>query len=1189
MALDGVLQLLDELPAFVALRERVAGGAAASASPVNVVAPDAAHACLIAALWNRVGRTVLVLAPRPDDADRLAQDLAAFVSPPDPETGSALAPVLRLPESQALPYERLAEDAAVAHARLTVLAALARTGGAAREGSPLVVSSVAALLQRTLSHDTFRETRHVIRVGDAVQVSALMARWTVMGYVTEVAVEVPGTISRRGGILDVFPPHRTAPVRIELWGDNVESIRSFDPATQRSEGPVDEVEIIPAWEAEAQALAAADPDASESGAPDVAGAVLAELSRAEPLPAGLQRVREDLERLAAGEFLEEAGAYAGLLSSGSVLDYLPDDALVITVDGERASQVAAELEEQATALRDARVGRGELPVAFPSPWWSWREVRERLTAFPGQLEIGWRSHSPDADLGIALAPSFWGRFDAFAADASERARAGERVFVLSHNAERLAEVLGDYGIGVSVEGDLARLPERGAVTLAAGALPEGFLVPLSSGPLALFTDNEIFGQAKRRRALRRHAARREAFLTEIVPGNYVVHVDHGIGRFVGTQQVGGADDEREYLTLEYAEGDRLYVPTDHLDRLSPYVAPGDSPPSLTRLGTQEWARAKERARTAAREMAEELITLYATRDVLDGHAFPPDTPWQRELEDAFPYVETRDQAEAIEAVKAAMEAPHPMDHLVCGDVGYGKTEIAVRAAFKAVQDGTQAALLCPTTVLAQQHYLTFKERLSPFPVTVELLSRFRTPQEQQGVIEKLRDGSVDIVIGTHRLVQKDVAFKNLGLVVVDDEQRFGVTHKERFKQLRQEVDVLTLTATPIPRTLSMALGGIRDMTTIHTPPEERQPVRTFVSEYTDELVRETILRELDRGGQAFFVHNRVRDILEWAARVQALVPRAKVAVGHGRMDEDDLAAVMADFTAAKADVLVCTTIIESGLDIPNVNTIIVHRPELLGLAQMYQLRGRVGRGNRSAQAYFLTPPGRQLTEAAEKRLKAILAYQELGAGFRIAMKDLEIRGAGNILGAEQSGHLHAVGFDLYTRLLEEAVMELRAERGEAPTQPPPASQPPQATVSLPLPAFIPESYITDLPQRLGVYQRLALASDTEEAVVLGAEIRDRFGPLPESVANLVYTVRVKVLAAAAGVEMVAKESEHVVLRLKEGVGGAAPLLQKELGAAVQVGDMLARVPLRGRWQEVVVWTLERMAAFRERMLGMPDA
>ena len=693
--------------------------------------------------------------------------------------------------------------------------------------------------------------------------------------------------------------------------------------------------------------------------PEALEAIGALLDPASIDPDPLDRMREDVERMDNGESIGEAAFYAGFLCDGSPLDYLPSAATVAVLEPDRVAQEAEALEEQAAALLAAKVARRELPDGWASPWWPWSAVSERIEGHAARLHLEWMTPSAaegPGGLQAFPAPGFWGRLDVFAQDAAERARAGERVVVLSHHAERLQEVLRGYDVGAALPADIRSAPLPGSITLAATPLQEGMRLELETGALTVYTDTEVFGHAKRRRTLRRHAARREAFLTELVPGAYVVHIDHGIARFAGVRRVAGDHGEREYLTLEYAEGDKLYVPSEHLDRVTPYVAPGDDAPTLTRLGSQEWTRAKERAQHAAREMAGELVALYAARQVLPGHAFSPDTLWQHEMEDAFPYAETRDQLEAIDAVKESMEAPHPMDHLVCGDVGYGKTEIAVRAAFKAVQDGLQVAVLCPTTVLAQQHYATFADRLSPYPVRIDVLSRFRTPQEQAVTLKGLRDGAVDIVIGTHRVLQKDVHFSKLGLVVVDDEQRFGVVHKEWFKQLRREVDVLTLTATPIPRTLSMALAGVRDMTTVHTPPQDRQPVRTFVCDYSDSVVQEALLRELDRGGQVFFLHNRIRTINEWADRVQRLAPQAKVAVGHGRMDEEELAAVMNDFMEGRTDVLVSTTIIEAGLDLPNANTILVHRPEMLGLAQMYQLRGRVGRGLGTRTPTSSSPP-----------------------------------------------------------------------------------------------------------------------------------------------------------------------------------------------------------------------------------------
>ena len=1167
MGLTGILDLLGESAAFQST-VRAMRDADGTPMPLSLTAPDAARGFLLAGLCRGLRRPMLVVTAKPEDADRISDELATVLG----EDRDAPA-VLRLPESEALPYERLAEDEAVAHDRLGVLSALLALQDGADGPGLLLVASVAALCQRTLRPDQFTDTTHTLTVGQHVQTGPLLVRWAGMGYGMEPTVEAPGTASRRGGILDVFPPSAAAPVRIEFFGDVIEDIRTFDPLTQRSADPVASVTITPALDHPV------NPEALE--------AIEALLDATSIDPDPLDRMREDVERMDNGESIGEAAFYAGFLCDGSPLDYLPPSAVVAVLEPDRVAQEAETLEEQAAALLAAKVARRELPDGWASPWWPWSAVSERIEGHAVRLHLNWMTPSAaDGPGGLQAfpAPGFWGRLDAFAQDAKERARAGERVVVLSHHAERLQEVLRGYDVGAALPDDIRSAPPPGSITLAATPLQEGMRLELESGALTVFTDMEVFGHAKRRRTLRRHAARREAFLTELVPGAYVVHIDHGIARFAGVRRVAGEHGEREYLTLEYAEGDKLYVPSEHLDRLSPYVAPGDDAPTLTRLGSQEWTRAKERAQRAAREMASELVALYAARQVLPGHAFSPDTIWQHEMEDAFPYAETRDQLEAIDAVKESMEAPHPMDHLVCGDVGYGKTEIAVRAAFKAVQDGLQVAVLCPTTILAQQHYATFADRLSPYPVRIEVLSRFRTHQEQVATIQRLRDGEVDIVIGTHRVLQKDVHFSKLGLVVVDDEQRFGVVHKEWFKQLRREVDVLTLTATPIPRTLSMALAGVRDMTTVHTPPQERQPVRTFVCDYSESVVQEALLRELDRGGQVFFLHNRIRTIHEWADRIQKLAPQAKVAVGHGRMDEEDLAGVMNDFMEGRTDVLVCTTIIEAGLDLPNANTILVHRPEMLGLAQMYQLRGRVGRGARHAYAYFLITPGVPMTEAAQKRLKAMLAYQELGAGFRIAMKDLEIRGAGNILGPEQSGHVHAIGFDLYTRLLEEAVADLRAEQAGEPLRP--RTDLMQVSVDLPLEAYIPEDYIADLPSRLGAYGRLARAADTEEAVIIGEELRDRFGPTPVQVENLVYAVRIKALARAAGVESVGREGGAIILRLQHGVGGAQPLLQRELGTNARVGDTLVRVQVKAEWTQTLAWTLERLAAFRERMLEL---
>ena len=673
-----------------------------------------------------------------------------------------------------------------------------------------------------------------------------------------------------------------------------------------------------------------------------------------------------------------------------------------------------------------------------------------------------------------------------------------------------------------------------------------------------------------------------------MPGAHVVHIDHGVARFAGTTQIGDDEDEKEYLILEYAENDKLYVPTDHLDRVSAFVGAQDQPPSLTRLSTAEWARVKSRVKSATREMAQELLRVNAARALAEGHEHGGDTVWQQELEDSFPFVETPDQARAIVEVKSDMETSRPMDRLICGDVGYGKTEIALRAAFKSVNDGMQVGILVPTTVLAQQHYSTFSERLSPFPVRVEVLSRFRTPKEQQEVIDGLKDGSVDIVIGTHRLLQKDVHFKNLGLAVVDEEQRFGVSHKERLKQLRQQVDVLTLSATPIPRTLNMALAGIRDLSTMDSAPEARLPVKTFVSEYSEDVIKEAILREMERGGQIFYLHNRVRTIHQAAAEISKIVPQARIMVGHGQMAESELEDVMMNFANGEADILVCTTIIESGLDMPNVNTLILERADRFGLAQLYQLRGRVGRSEHRAYAYLMAPRGRRITEAAEHRLQAILEASELGAGFRIAMRDLEIRGAGNILGASQSGHIQEVGLDLYTQLLNEAVRELEGEGGSTDETEIPDDLP---RIELPMNARIPENYVDHLPTRLAVYQRLAKMTDADYIPEIRDELRDRFGPLPEEVENLLTLASLRALAADVGVESIVQGNDAIVLSLRTPVGGAKVPLQRALGPSVQVGNTQMQMPLRrlgDEWLSRLTRVLERFLVFQESVSALTD-
>ena len=749
----------------------------------------------------------------------------------------------------------------------------------------------------------------------------------------------------------------------------------------------------------------------------------------------------------------------------------------------------------------------------------------------------------------------------FLQKAAELRKQGKRITIVSHQASRLSDLFTDQNIVTEPVEEVSEAPPPGALTLVHGSLPEGWVM---SGETYLFTDAEIFGFVKERRLVKKRPAPHHKLSIDFAPEDYVVHVEHGIGKFTGVKKMAAGGAEKEYLVLEYSSGDTLYVPTDQIDRVNRYVGASDRTPVLSRLGSQEWNKTRQRAKEAADELAKDLLDLYASREVVAGFPYSRDTLWQQELESAFPYVETPDQLEAIAEVKADMERPRPMDRLVCGDVGYGKTEIAIRAAFKSVMDGRQVAVLVPTTVLAQQHFTTFSERLGAFPVKVEMLSRFRSPAEQRAVAEKLAAGSVDICIGTHRLLQKDIMFKNLGLLIIDEEQRFGVNHKEHLKKMRQEVDVLTLSATPIPRTLHMSLVGVRDMSTMETPPEARLPVKTYVAEYNDHLVREAVMRELERNGQVFFLHNRVQSIGLMAENLRELVPEANIAVGHGQMPEDELEKVMSSFTRGEVDVLVCTTIIESGLDMPNANTLIVNKADKFGLTQLYQLRGRVGRGANLAYAYFLYDHGKRLTPIAHKRLRTIYEATELGAGYNIAMKDLEIRGAGNLLGTHQSGHITAVGFSLYTRLLAEAVEEQKAIRAGKGKPPPKLPAP---TVDLPLDAFIPGTYVEDVDTRLELYRTLGNVETAEKLDDVRKELTDRFGTPPPEVENLLYAVRIKALGAKAGVESISMDEGQIVIRSHEG----APVNPNKLAGVLGEGITVGRTQIRLNYKKIAKW------------------
>ncbi|MBI4219231.1 MAG: transcription-repair coupling factor, partial [Chloroflexi bacterium] len=990
----------------------------------------------------------------------------------------------------------------------------------------------------------------------------------------------PGTASRRGGILDIFPVADDDPSRIEFFGDEVESIRRFDPETQRSTVATGSVTFTPA-------RITLPKLASHDEAERIAGI----LDFGSCDPESFERINAELGQLLRGEVPDWLAFYSGFFDRASAFDYLPSNAVLIVLRPSEVEDVAKLSDQRLEEHRLSKERRGEIPRHFPQPHLEWGFLSDAMSAHGPAVAISpwgiddqeWAGPGGAVRLPLAPAPVTGGRVERLWEWLHDAANRAGRVLVVTQHAERVRELAQQNSIGVAAG---AGLPPPGSVAVAEGSLREGFTIaPPEAPPFTLFTDAELFGVAKERRTIPRRYRRRAAQLKDLQPGVFLVHIEHGIGRFVETVVL-DADSKREYLLLEYAEGDKLYVPMDQLDRLTPYHGGGDDPPKLTRLGTQEWVRAKARARRATEQLAGELLALYAARAAAPGFQANPDTPWQDQLEASFAYEETPDQLTTIVEVKRDLEVGHPMDRLVCGDVGYGKTEIAIRAAFKVVQSGRQVAVLVPTTVLAQQHLATFKERLGAFPVTIEALSRLRSDQEQDKIVERLVRGDLDIVIGTHRLLQRDVHFKDLGLVVIDEEHRFGVVHKERLKRMRKEVDVLAMSATPIPRTLYLSLSGVRDMSTIDTPPEDRLPIKTYVSEESDELVREAILRELDRGGQVFFLHNRVKTIEYATDRLAKLVPEARFEFGHGQMPEDELERVMVEFGEHKYDVQVCTTIIESGLDLPNVNTLIVDRSDRFGLAQLYQIRGRIGRSARRAYSYLLVPRGKKLTETAEQRLNTILAATELGVGYQIAMRDLEIRGAGNILGAEQSGQIAAVGFDLYSKLLAEAVADLKADTDGKP-RPGHMRDFSQVQVELGLDSRLPYTYVEDFVERLTLYQRLARIIDLGGVDELRDELRDRFGPLPKQAELLLYQTRIRVLAEACNADAVVATRDRITISLRDAIAGARIALQRVIGRLAEVGHMQVRMEIDredDEWLERLESVLDEVAGFRQRAL-----
>ncbi len=1125
LKLSQLLPFIEELPVY----RRLVAELGQKNSIARVAVLDAAKPYLIAALYQSLQLPMLVVTAQPENGKRLYEQLFTWCDSNQ---------VKLFPELDTLYYDRIASDNSTELARLQALSALANMDGDGN--APLIVASAPAFMQKTTPHSDFTASYHTIKLGMEVEPFHLLSQWQAMGYRLENMVEVPGNISHRGGIIDIYPPTSELPARLEFFGNTIDSIRLFDPANQRSLRAISSIAVGPATELLAPLLSTRTELASLLGNVDLSGCST-EVS---------QQFREELAMLLDKQRPGNIQFYAPLFNKDSVLSYLPSDALLVLDEAVNIEHSIEDLDAQADELRTEKLARGELPHNFPRPYFTWEELEPRMKGRRCLMLTTWGVTEQPYRLDFAPAPSYAGQLPVFIKKLKQLLKQKCRLIIVSHQASRLSELLGEEDIIAPPLAEIKQTPPPGSLTLLQGLLAEGWVM---NNDTHLFTDAEIFGFIKQQRLTKKHPVPRHKLFVDIAPNDYVVHIEHGIAKFAGITTMSTNNIEKEYLVLQYAAGDKLYVPTDQIDRVNRYIGGGDRPPVLSRLGTQEWRRTKQRVKESVADIAQELLALYATREVIPGFAFSADTVWQQELEASFPYVETPDQMEVQKQVKEDMAKAKPMDRLVCGDVGYGKTEIAIRAAFKAVMDGKQVVVLVPTTVLAQQHFATFRQRLDAFPIRVEVLSRFRTTKEQQTTLDGLANGSVDICIGTHRLLQKDVTFKDLGLLIIDEEQRFGVAHKEHLKKMRQEADVLTLSATPIPRTLHMSLVGVRDMSTMETPPEERLPIKTYVAEYDDHLVREAVLRELERNGQVFFVHNRVQSIAFVASKLQSLVPEAKIAIAHGQMHEDKLEMVMADFTTGKSDVLVCTTIIESGLDMPNVNTIIVNKADKFGLTQLYQLRGRVGRGANLAYAYFLYDKEKHLTTTAEKRLRTIFEATELGAGFGIAMKDLEIRGAGALLGVKQSGHISAVGFSLYCRLLAEAVEVQKAKLAAPDEKVTMPSRLLPATVGLPLHAYIPEEYVSDLNTRLSLYQSLVKVDKVEQVESLAQEFSDRFGVLPAEVENLLYAVKIKALATKAGVESISTEDGEIIIRRFQGTHFDKQQLEPFLKDGIKVG------------------------------------
>jgi transcription-repair coupling factor (superfamily II helicase) len=1117
MALPFVRELfadVEKLPAFARVASRLKEGTGRIS--VSGLTPTA-KALLLVLLQKASERPVIFVVNDNRGAEDLLpvlQGFAELTGSADPES------IVTLPTRDVLPFQNLSPHPDIQEERAAALWKIA-TGAVAT-----VIAPIAATTIRLASTEYYTDLARTVRRGETFDTEPLLEHLNTVGYAATDVVEMPGQYALRGGILDVYSPEADRPVRIEFFGDEVESIRKFDPATQRSSSPVDEALLLPLTETPVRE--------------DLLGAIHVRLSGKRIT--GNEGVIEQAVRSGGVTVFPGWEFYAPVArESRSLFELLPN-AAVLADEPENLKQ---ELDRTWTRIEEAHerslIGNLVRPTDLyfpPDDWW------RMLAAQPGADLEHLGITRPDQTEGLQFqsqpAPRFHGSVPTMLEQVQKLIAEGKNVVFAAPNTgevERLADIFTEYNVsfrlGSRTRGGESYADETAyfsgdvlTTTLVKAYVPDGVIFPEAN--LAIFGARDLFDESELVASRpQRQKSKVSAFLSDfrdLQVGDYVVHVEHGIAQYQGLKELNQGDGPAEFMLLEFAEASRLYVPLTRLDLIQKYRSSEGAKPVLSHLGTQTWAKTKARVRKAMKDMADELLKLYAQRQMAQGHAFPADTEWMKEFEDAFEFTETEDQAQAISDVKSDMESGRPMDRLLCGDVGYGKTEVAMRAAFKAISDNKQVAVLAPTTVLAFQHYETFKQRFAAFPVTVEMISRFRSPKQQKEILQKAEAGKIDILIGTHRILSKDLKFSDLGLLIVDEEQRFGVRHKERLKQMRKQVDVLTMSATPIPRTLHMSLVGLRDMSVIETPPKDRMAIQTVVASWDDKLIQSAFEQELERGGQVYFVHNRVESIWEIAAKLQTLVPNARILVGHGQMSEGELEKVMLKFMHHEADILVATTIIENGLDIPLCNTIFINRAERLGLSELYQLRGRVGRSDRRAYAYLLLPSEIELTPIARRRLAALKEFSDLGAGFKIAALDLELRGAGNMLGGEQSGHIEAIGFELYTQMLDRAVRELKGEMPEEQI----ATQ-----LNLGLNIRIPADYIPEENQRLRMYKRVAGVEREAQLHDVRAELIDRYGEPPLAVRNLLDYADLKLVAVRVGVNAIERKRDQISIKFRQ--------------------------------------------------------